>query len=320
MKKIDQTVIEDLGLNQRQPKNQAIPVRHCYHGYSDGGRTDVLFADDAAFKRAMNKLAVMTHEWDVLLLAYCLMDNHFHLILYGECENCKKFLTEYARRISISDASVSAREIVVSIKSLEDNAYLKTAICYVLRNPIVARLPYHPASYPYSSGFLLFSGDGSNPWCAPLWKRLSPETDGIRRIDHLTVRDRRRLTGSRKGIPGEWLVAGGVIFPGHYVSYELCEKLFGTTRGFSYYMSSCREADFEQNQGVFDHLSISDKEMRQYRDENIRLKFGVQGIRCLSAQQRGLLARQLKRDYHCSNKQLARLVHLCPEQIAVVTK
>ena len=342
MKTVDSSVISDLGLNTRLMQGQTIPVRNCYHGYSDGSRAEVLFSSNASFAQALNKLAILVYESDVILLTYCLMDNHFHLVLYGEEDGCAYFVKEYARRLGMTFSS-SGQEIKASLKPLTDDVYLKTAICYVLRNPVIARLPYQPTNYPYSSGFLLFAGkDEVNPWASPAWKGLlltvchqplagvlgapvdTAGSDGVSgkvcRYGSLSYRDKRMLAGSQKILPEDWLVAGGFVFPGHFVNYELCERLFGTTRGFQYFMSSCREADFEQNQGLLERLNIPDQEMRVHRDELAHAMFGKFGVRSLTAQERGLLAKKIKREYGCSAKQIARLVHLDVKQVMALIR
>ena len=339
MKTVDSSVLSDLGLNTRPMQGQTIPMRNCYHGYSDGSRAEVLFSSNASFAQALNKLAILVYESDVILLTYCLMDNHFHLVLYGEEDGCAYFVKEYARRLGMTFSS-SGQEIKASLKPLTDDVYLKTAICYVLRNPVIARLPHQPTNYPYSSGFLLFAGkENANPWASPGWKNLLStyhcqpmsdfavvpgDADGafgkVCSYAALSYRDKRMLIGSRKPMPGDWLLAGGFVFPGHYVNYELCERLFGTTRGFQYFMSSCREADFEQNQGLLERLNIPDQEMRAHRDELAHAMFGKFGVRSLTAQERGLLAKKIKREYGCSAKQIARLVHLNVEQVMALIR
>lgn len=318
MKTVNQSVLQDLGFYSRAIQGQTIPVHHCYHGFSDGSRAEMLFADESAYKQAMNKLAITVYEWNIILLAFCLMDNHFHFIVYGEQDECESFIREYARRISMSSPSISSKEIRVSVKPLENDIYLKTAICYVLRNPVVARLPYMVGNYPYSSGFLLFAGkECENPWSAPGWKYLLHQNSkDVVRYRELNYREKRGLASSQKTLPDDWMIAEGYVFPGHYVNYELCEKIFGTTRGFNFFMSSCREADFEQSHGVMEILSIPDTEMRSHRDQMIHSMFGTYGVRSLSAQQRGLLARSLRREYRCSAKQIARLVHLDIKQVS----
>lgn len=337
MKTADKNVQDDLGLNVRPAQGQSIPIRHCYHGFSDGSRSEVLFPDKDGFAQAINKLAVTVYEYDIILLAYCLMDNHFHFILYGEECTCELFLKEYARRICRNSAT-SAKDIIISLKPLDNDVYLKTAICYVLRNPVIARLPFQAIHYPYSSGFLLFTGkENIQIWSAPGWRLFLtdlPQTDSeilngrfgnmpsgkICRINSLTYREKRQLTGSHILLPGEWWMADGIVFPGHFVNYSLCEKIFGTIRSFHFFMSTCREADFEQSQGALERLSIPDQEMRVHRDEMIHTLFGKFGVRYLSAQQRGLLARKMKYNYGCSPKQIARLVHLDIEQVIHLLK
>lgn len=306
MKKIDHNVLSDLGINVRSQFGQLIPVFNCFHCFSDGARTQSLFQTTDDFKLATNKLAVAVAEFDVILLAFCLMSNHFHLILYGNEDICRAFLGEYARRLMMSKPSSETTGIPVALKPIPDDGYLKTAICYVLKNPVAARMPYLPNTYPFSSGFLLFAAkNGENPWLKPFW--LDSEATAMCYAD-LSYREKRKLTRSKKDIPGEWRITDGLIFPGDFVAYNLCERIFGTTRSFNYFMSSGKELDEEKES--FSPLSIPDSEMKKHRDEIALALFGTTSVRSLSATQRGVLAKRLKSQFGCPVKQLSRLVRL----------
>jgi REP element-mobilizing transposase RayT len=65
--------------------------RGYYHLFSDGFRTDVLFEDVKAFVAGMNIVALCYLKCEARILAFVLMDNHVHFILYGEEQECILF-------------------------------------------------------------------------------------------------------------------------------------------------------------------------------------------------------------------------------------
>ena len=72
-----------------------------YHLFSDGFRTDVLFEDKLAFIAGMNIVALCFFRCNVSILAFCLMDNHVHFILYGTKEDCLKFRDKFIHKYGI---------------------------------------------------------------------------------------------------------------------------------------------------------------------------------------------------------------------------
>ena len=76
----------DLGLNIPYQKGTNIQVKDCWHFTTDGNSIDVIFEDDQDFQDGMNRVFVVSRDYRVLILAFCLMDTHIHFILYGEFE------------------------------------------------------------------------------------------------------------------------------------------------------------------------------------------------------------------------------------------
>ena len=88
------TDLSDLAIGLPFIKGQNLPVKNCWHFSTDGTVQDVLFRDEDDFIAAMNRIYLLARKYDILILAFCLMDNHIHFILYGECDEANKFMHE----------------------------------------------------------------------------------------------------------------------------------------------------------------------------------------------------------------------------------
>lgn len=318
MKKIDDIVLHDLAIGQRAVRGITLPVKNCYHFCSDGSKADVLFSRDEDYILAMNRIGLTILGYDILVLAFCLMDNHFHFIIYGEQDECAAFIREYTRCMGIalskrSETRFKLDKSDISYKAIDNDQYLKTAICYVLRNPTVGRLPFPAWFYPYSSCSLVFAHNSSNiSWCRPSWLESSHHT----KISALSPCEFRSLGRAAGRFPPDWTVIDRMIFPGHYVATELVEQIFITPRAFLYFISTCKDQALDEELGCFTSLTIPDKEMREIRDILMQEIFLGLTLRQLTVAQRTSLAHQLKSRYGCPAKQIARLVGLPYPQLA----
>lgn len=54
-----------------------------YHVFSRGGRRQDVFHDDVDRRRFLWLLGVITERFDVEIHAYCLLDNHYHLVIHA---------------------------------------------------------------------------------------------------------------------------------------------------------------------------------------------------------------------------------------------
>ena len=57
--------------------------------------------------------------------------------------------------------------IKISHQVIDTDRYLKTVICYTLKNAPAGGLPYNALDYPWSSGPLYFRASGN--WASPRW-------------------------------------------------------------------------------------------------------------------------------------------------------
>ena len=280
-----------------------------FHICSDGNCASVLFENEADFRAAMNRVAICAATYPVVILAFVLMGNHFHFAVMCDSEDvCRRFISEFKRLTGrynglMNRAESSLGGIEVKIIPVTDIDYLKTLVCYVLKNPKKARLDMF-YNYPWGSGDVYFKSKQT-------YKRLV-----YNRIQDFNNDAVRKMFYTRRPLPSSWIVCNGVLLPRNYVAVKEVEDLFKTPLSFMYFLSMNNDALIEDDMGEWCSLKMNDTELRQARDDMMTNYFGQQHIRDLSAQERVKLAKMLKQKYRCSKKQLARIVQLPFETIA----
>ena len=303
----------DLAINRIFTKGQELEVIECWHFYTDGSSVDALFYDVSDFKDGMNRIYNVVSGANLEILAFCLMDTHLHFIIHGKFDVCNKFLHEYVRRTSMYiQNKYGERNKLDSIKinhqKIDTDRYLKTAICYTLKNAPVGGLKFNPLDYPWSSGPLMFRS--SNTWATPRW--LDAESE---EISQLGFRDIRSNLKTRNVTVKKIRMIDGIVLPSEYVAFDVVEKVFKTHKGFNYFMCSSKESDVEASGGVISHLSIPLCELRQHKNEVCKELFDQKDIRKLDTTSRLKLARVLKSRYNTSDKQIIRLCGLVYDEV-----
>ena len=281
--------------------NRTNPGRGYYHVCSDGNYASVLFHNPEDFKAAMNRVAICSLRLQVVILAFVLMDNHFHFIIQAPDEDAAyRFANEFKRLTGLYltnkyHRTNSLRRLPVKVLAIPDEDALKTQVCYVLKNPTKARIGMF-YDYPWGTGTLYF--------------RQSRQTEPIRRVDSFTGEAVRTICQTRISVPGDWLIKDGFLIPENYIPVEMVEQLFRSTRSFMYFLSLNKDDEIENNLGQWNELRLTDSELRQERDLYAREKLGKFRLRDLSLPERLKVARFLRHKYLCSRKQLARIVQL----------
>lgn len=278
-----------------------------YHVCSDGNYTSVLFLDPEDFRAAMNRIAVCSLRFRVIILAFVLMDNHFHFIIQAASEDeAYRFSQEFKRLTGLYQTEKyhqprTLRKLPVKVLPIMDEEALKTQICYVLKNPTKARIGMF-YDYPWSTGALYFrkaAGTLNPSFC----------------VSSFTKDSIRTVCRTRFALPADWRVRDGILIPENYVPVAMVEQLFRTTRSFMYYLSLNKDDEIEQGMGQWNELRLTDSELRQERDLYAKEKFGTYRLRDLSLRERAQIARYLRHKYLCSKKQVARIVQLPFETI-----
>ena len=305
----------DLGLDVPFVRGQEKRVKKCWHFSTDGNAVDIMFYGEADFRDGMNRIFIVLDGYEIVILAFSLMDTHVHFILYGDFESCNRFMHEYVRRTSRYIAQHHGdrnklRGTVVSWQEIDTEEYLKTAICYVVRNAPVGGKSFLAEDYPWSSGPLYFRGSGT--WCSPGW---TTSWDSSVRTTDMGVREKREVLRTKKTVMDDIRIIDGIVFPGEYVAYREVEMLFRTHKAYHYFLCRSREDDVESRGGSISMLSLPMQEMRQHKNEACRELFGHGSTNKLNTQQRLFLAKTLRKRYNSSIKQIARLCGLVYDEV-----
>lgn len=311
MMKMDQKllaqIVSDLGLNLPFVKGQDIVVKNCWHFSTDGNAVDALFYDEADFIAGMNRIFVVVQSYNVVILAFSLMDTHVHFLLYGLFEDCNRFMHDYVHRtswyISVRHGeSHKLEHVPITHQPVDNDFYLKTVICYIVKNAPVGGIPFMGWDYPWSSGPLYFRKAGQ--WSSPAW------LGGMETSARMGLVRRRECLHTRYPSMEDVRMVGDLVFPGEYVAYSIVERIFKTCKSFNFFMCITKEEDVDARGGTISHLSIPMQEMRQHKNDVCREMFGMNSVKKLNTQQRLRLARTLRKRYNSSIKQIARLCGL----------
>ncbi|MBP9992891.1 MAG: hypothetical protein KBS73_05585 [Bacteroidales bacterium] len=302
-------IISDLALNAQFSRGQDNTVSNCWHFSTDGNSVDEMFCDEEDFRHGMNRIYVIGKRFKLVILAFCLMDTHVHFVLYGSFRECNLFMHEYVRLTSsyMSNKYGVANkfaDISISHQNVDTDNYLKTVICYTIKNPVAAGMPYPLLGYPWSSGSLYFAKYGY--WMSP---SIGSEAT------HLSNRQIRELLKTHDKISRNVLFIDGMIHPSEYVAIGIVEKIYRTAKSFNWFLCRTKEDDVDARGGIISCLSIPMQEMRQNRNALCQEMFGITGTKSLDTSQRIKLARALKFRYNSSIKQISRLCGLMYDEI-----
>lgn len=131
-----------------------------HHAMNRGHDKKNIFSGTVLKSLFKTKLSDLAKELKVPILAYCIMDNHYHLVL----QNHSNQMSAFFKRLNGEYATLYRKETGghgyvfqnrYHSQLIQDEAYLLTAIAYVLNNPVRAGLCRSFTDYPWSSSNLL---------------------------------------------------------------------------------------------------------------------------------------------------------------------
>ncbi len=127
-----------------------------YHIITRGINQQNIFASDDDYERFLNTLIRYCRKSKCEIYAYCLMDNHIHLLLREGQEpiatTMKKIGTSYVYYYNWQyNRKGHLFQDRYKSEPVEDDAYFLTVLRYIHQNPLKAGITDDLASYPYSS-------------------------------------------------------------------------------------------------------------------------------------------------------------------------
>jgi putative transposase len=127
-----------------------------HHVWCRGNNKRLIVVDDLDRLLLLGLIESVAREFQWGIAAYCLMDNHYHLVIEigergmsdGFCRLNTAYATRFNRRHGRINHLFGAR---YGSKPLRDQASLVNTCRYVVRNPVRDGIVERPEDYPWSS-------------------------------------------------------------------------------------------------------------------------------------------------------------------------
>lgn len=276
--------------------------KHFFHVCTDGRFLPWMFKDERDFIAGVNRIGICYLRTGAKVVAFVLMDNHVHFVLYGTMLKCKEFITLYKQltgmwirvRYGMNDF---LRLLPTNIILLDTEEKLLNVIAYIDRNPVIAGYRYLPTEYPWGSARYVFK----DSW----------EDVGTKALSTISRREQRKLLNTRITLPGDWRIDGkGMLCPDSFLDASVIESYFKTPVRYSYFLAKklegAVELEIESSQKTF----VPDIELREIVRKMILQDYGKNRIEDLDVNERLSVARKLRYHYASTIKQISRMIHI----------
>lgn len=272
-----------------------------WHAYTSGKETPILFVNEDDFSFVMNVIAQAKAEVPaVIILAFEVMNNHFHFVLAAERESVECFWAYIHKRLKRRISRITKTRLF--LKPIEDLSSLRNNIVYTHRNGYVANPDYTPFSYPWGSGRYYFLD----------------HPQGLA-FQQLPLRDKRKSFHCRKiQLPADWQMltvpvsepSGYYVSPSSYCAADVGMSLFRNAHHYFSLVSKNVEAYSGIAREIDDGEFLTDSEVFSLLLGIVRDNYHLVSLKDLSNAQKLDLARSLRYEYRSSNGQIRRLLGL----------
>lgn len=185
-----------------------------YHATSRGDGREVIFLGDEDRHLFLGVLSELVHGFNWAVHAYCLMDNHYHLLIETPEGNLSRGMRQlngvYTQRFNRRHGRVGHvfqgryKAIIVQKES-----YLLELARYVVLNPLRARMVRTPDQWPWSS---YRATAGLDP--APFWLTIDRLLAAFSEHRSEAIRRYMDFVADGKNQPGPWEKLKSQIFLG----------------------------------------------------------------------------------------------------------
>lgn len=159
-----------------------------YHVMSRGNNKQQIFVDARDHLRYLELLTAGMERFAISCLAYCMMHNHLHLLLVPGEHTISRLMqqvnSDYCRGFNRRHRRVGhVLQGRPAMKIVDTDAYLLTAVRYVLRNPVVSGLAATPSDWRWSSYGALMGRDPCPTSLSfeRIWRALDAPSEAVGR-------------------------------------------------------------------------------------------------------------------------------------------
>ena len=129
-----------------------------HHLYNRGANKNAIFFDKDSYLFFLKKLKYYKEKYQIDILSYCLMPNHFHLFVEQKTEDLlisdfiSALLNSYVKSINKKfNKSGTLFQSKTKSKPITDEHYFIWIIKYILENPIKAKLAHNISDWTFSN-------------------------------------------------------------------------------------------------------------------------------------------------------------------------
>lgn len=273
---------------------------------SKGLETDILFKSPIEFIAGVNRIAVcyllcLAKGMTVGVISFCLMDNHFHILLFGEEEHCIQFLNLYKKLtlmwIATHRGTPLNGDIVLGHWPVaRDKVHEK--VVYYHRNPYAAGYRILPYYYKWSSAGLPFAD-------------RKEQIKGLIKASELSAECKRKYLYSRVEVPDDWFFTkDGMVWPGSFINVDFLERLFQSPGSYMFEMNNGNIDKECEREMLMDSMMLPDGDILKMAKEHASRLFDKNDIGQCSKGERVSIGVMLRKDLGCNHKQLARVLSL----------
>ena len=138
------------------PRRPRIEVAGYYHIINRGVEQRVIFKEKEDYEYFEELMCFYAKSHGITIHNYCLMSNHYHLLIEIEYENLSKFMKQVNANYAIYFNKKNGRSGHLwqgRFKSwyVTDESYLYTLMLYIEQNPLKVNMVQELEAYPYSS-------------------------------------------------------------------------------------------------------------------------------------------------------------------------
>jgi REP element-mobilizing transposase RayT len=179
---------------------------------SRGNRRQQIFRDDDDYARFLITLSVTAGRFGVKCRAYCLLWNHFHLLLEPQQFPLSRMMQQlnsiYCQRFNRRHEQVGhVLQGRFKAPMIDGESYFLRALRYIVLNPVRAGLVTHPGDWRWSSYRATTGLEAAPAFLSldPVWRAFD---------DDAAVAQRRFAAFVDGGPPGEFDRLGGTVTNG----------------------------------------------------------------------------------------------------------
>ncbi len=278
--------------------------RGYYHFCTDGWKDGKLFYTREHYSLGMCMIGAIALLYQIKIYAFVLMPNHIHILLSGKGNDCVNAFTYIKRRLShrlYQDGfKALPSDYAFKLIPISDLRQMSANFLYILRNPYEKQFSL-PTSYPWSSGWLCFSG-------------MENIIEGELCRD-ISVAKKRRLFGTLCKVPDEWKVNPMLgLLPSCFVDRSMLNKLFDSPKQFETRLVKDYESFVQIARSFNENVEYSREELSNIAQILINDRFPGKRMEQLITEEKGEIAVKLQREYDLDSTIVARLMRL-PEHI-----